>query len=144
MIQKAIFKRIHRLERKYIPNLKYNRTYKKVSKVVLFPLALITYYLDVAFMSTKRRRPAKTKSINLKNIVDGFTNLAFPSPEVEAVAVKRAQICAECPFAVKTGIYSVVVDNKTKAIQGMKCSQCGCNLSAKVRSMNDTCPLGEW
>lgn len=144
MIQKAVFKRIHRLERRYIPNLKYNRIYKKVSRVVLIPLALITYALDLALTFKKRRVPTKAKSINLKNIVDGFANLAFPNEQVEKIAVARAEVCAECPSAVKTGIYSVVVDNRTKHIQGMKCSECGCNLSAKVRSANDTCPLGKW
>ena len=41
-------------------------------------------------------------------------------------------------------IYSVVVDNRTKDIQGMKCGDCGCNLSAKVRSERDNCPRGKW
>lgn len=82
--------------------------------------------------------------IKLGNIIDGFTNLAFPDAEVEDLAKKRAAICAECPLAVKTGVYSVIADKRTKHIQGMKCDACGCNLSAKVRSVKDYCPKGKW
>ena len=93
-------------------------------------------------------KPFHTKNnnhkIKLGNIISGFTNLAFPNEEVEKIAIARAEVCARCPFAVKTGLYSVVKDSRTVTIQGMKCSECGCNLSAKVRSISDTCPVGKW
>ena len=145
MTKKYIAKRIRRFERRYFPHLRYNRTYKRVTTILLMPVALATYTTDklIELFTFKRRKRPKT-SIKLKNIVDGFSNLAFPNPEVEQLAIKRAEICAGCPFAVKTGIYSMVVDNRTKSIQGMKCSKCGCNLSAKVRSTDDSCPLGRW
>tara|TARA_S200002703_G_scaffold11561_1_gene10522 strand:- start:4093 stop:4338 length:246 start_codon:yes stop_codon:yes gene_type:complete len=80
----------------------------------------------------------------LANIVAGFGNLAFPDEQVEAMALKRASICADCPAAQETGVYSIIKDNRTQQIQGMKCADCGCNLSAKVRSVSDSCPRGKW
>lgn len=110
--------------------------------VVLWPAVLVSL---LERLITKSKIPRKDKPpIVLANIVSGFKNLAFPSKEVEEMAMKRAAICAQCPSAQKTGIYSVVVDNRTANIQGMKCTDCGCNLSAKVRSLHDYCPQGKW
>lgn len=143
MIKSYIAKRIRRFERRFFPTLRYNKTYRLVSGILLVPVALVAYALDKV-LSIKKRKSKPRNKINLKNIVDGFSNLAFPDPEVEKMAIARAEICAGCPFAVKTGVYSMIVDKRTKQIQGMKCDKCGCNLSAKVRSANDTCPLGKW
>jgi len=109
---------------------------------VLWPAVLVSL---LERLITKSKIPRKDKPpIVLANIVSGFKNLAFPNKEVEEMAMKRAAICAQCPSAQKTGIYSVVVDNRTTNIQGMKCTDCGCNLSAKVRSLHDYCPQGKW
>lgn len=66
-------------------------------------------------------------SNKLKEITDGWKNLIFPSPEVEALANKRASICADC-------------DKNVANI----CSSCGCYLPAKLRSKDSTCPLNKW
>jgi hypothetical protein len=145
MTKSYISKLIRQFERRYLPKLRHNKRYRKITSIVLIPVALLTHILDTIisfFIGLKPKKP--TMKLNFRNIVDGFSNLAFPSEEVEKLAKSRAEICAACPFAVKTGVYSVVVDNRTKQIQGMKCDRCGCNLSAKVRSVNDTCPLGKW
>jgi len=140
-------RRIRKLEKRVIPNLRNNKKYRKIATVVLLPVALITYYIDKIIAYYHRRKPAIKKhnhKINLGNIISGFTNLAFPNEEVEKLAFERAEVCARCPFAMKTGLYSVVKDSRTVTIQGMKCTECGCNLSAKVRSVSDTCPVGKW
>lgn len=140
-----VSRRIRRFERRAFPKLRHNKNYRLVTGIILMPLAVSTYLIDSVIVYLNTRKPRKkTKSINFKNIIDGFSNLAFPNEEVEKIATARAEICAACPSAVKMGVYSVIADNRTKVIQGMKCDECGCNLSAKVRSINDTCPLRKW
>lgn len=62
-------------------------------------------------------------------IVSGWKNLLFKTPEIEKVAKQRAKICSDCELN-----------------NGGSCSSCGCLLSAKTRSMSDTnkCPIGKW
>jgi ribosomal protein L37E len=64
-----------------------------------------------------------------KEIISGWTNLVFHSPEAEKLANERAKICGRCQY------------NKFSI-----CSQCGCPLSAKTRSTSATnkCPMGKW
>lgn len=137
------------LERKYIPKTRRKKWYKIIKSIIILcilPGSLVVYpfvWLWQRLSTTKITRKDKP-DIVLKNIVAGFAHLIHNDPEVEAIAKNRAAICATCPFAEKFGLYSIVVDNKTKQIQGMKCGKCGCNLSAKVRSMEDQCPLGKW
>jgi hypothetical protein len=138
---------LQRLEAKHIPRLRFNKTYKAIKLVVLLPFLLPTVgvykLIGYALGGIKIKRKTKP-DIVLKNIVDGFANLAFPDPKTEEIALKRANICAKCPFAQPSGLYSMIIDNKTTQIQGMACNKCGCNLSAKVRSLNDYCPQGLW
>ena len=90
-------------------------------------------------------KQGKTTEIKLRNIMEGWANLAFPNAKVEALARKRAAICAQCPAAMlSTTTYDIVVDNRTKSIRGMSCQDCGCPLSAKVRAVNDSCPRQKW
>ncbi len=63
----------------------------------------------------------------LTEIVQGWKNVIFPNKEAEQMAIKRAVICAECPFNI----------NNT-------CQQCGCPLIAKTRSPQSKCPEGKW
>jgi len=140
-------KQIRKLEKKLIPTLRNNKNYRLVMRILLIPVAFTTYWIDKLIAYLYKNTPTegnKRHKINFSNIVSGFTNLAFPNEEVEKIAKTRAEICAGCPFATKTGMYSVVRDNRTVTIQGMKCDKCGCNLSAKVRSIHDTCPVGKW
>lgn len=64
----------------------------------------------------------------LKEIYNGWKNYAFKSPEIEKLAKKRAEICADCPK---------LTNKKT-------CSVCGCYIPAKVRSEKSKCPLKKW
>jgi len=140
-------KAINNWERKHIPNLRRNKYYKMSKAILFMPLILVVYgvrslkdfYKNLSFKRTNK------PDIKLSNIVNGWANLFIDDPVVEEIAMKRANICAKCPLAeLAGGVYSVVVDNKTTQIQGMKCTACGCPLSAKVRSKNDYCPQGKW
>lgn len=64
---------------------------------------------------------------SLQEIVEGWKNVLFQDPEVEAEALRRATICSGCPFNEKN-----------------KCSKCGCPLVAKTRSMKSKCPDKRW
>ena len=77
-------------------------------------------------------------------IVSGFKNYAFHNKEIEELALTRARICAECPFAVETMFKQMLPDDSIKEIAGLKCSDCGCILSAKVRQIIDSCPQHKW
>ena len=72
---------------------------------------------------------SKSKKDKLEEILNGWGNWLFKTPEVEEIARERVEICVECP------------SNK-----GSTCGECGCPLFAKTRSMKETnkCPLGKW
>tara|TARA_R110001632_G_scaffold130303_1_gene244383 strand:+ start:1491 stop:1916 length:426 start_codon:yes stop_codon:yes gene_type:complete len=140
---KRLFKKISRIERRYIPKVRVSKVYLWIKLIVLSPLVLLDRVIVLVKSGGRIERKDKP-DIVIANIIDGFSHLAFPDKGVEELATKRASICAQCPFAVKTSKYSVVVDNRTKDIQGMACSACGCNLSAKVRSVREYCPKGKW
>ena len=143
---KLISKWINRTEKRYLSKLvRKSLLYNIFKAIVISPLLLVALISKTIFkILPKQKGDLKQSTNKLMNIISGFANLSFPNEQVEAMAMKRAAICSECPAAEKTSIYSVVVDNRTKDIQGMKCGDCGCNLSAKVRSERDNCPRGKW
>ena len=147
---RRVFKTIKQLEVRHLSYKHRRSTWYLIAKIVLlFPLIAVGA-LELGVM----RLVAKIKSSRIKrngkpdivfsNIVAGFTGLAFPNEKTEVLAKRRAEICAQCPSAVESGLYTAIVDNRTTQIQGMKCDECGCSLSAKVRSSKDYCPLGKW
>lgn len=145
MIKSAVAAYIRKAERLLIPKLRKNQLYQTIRSILLLPLATILHALDFLISTLaldKFKKPMAIKKLN--NIVDGWKHLAFPDQEVERIAMERAKICAGCPFAVESGLYGVVKDNKTSQIQGMKCAACGCALSAKIRSLDEYCPKGRW
>lgn len=75
-------------------------------------------------------------------ILEGWKNYMDKSEVVEAIAEKRAAMCASCPFAKQGKLLTFVKDTLTE-VQGLYCDQCGCPLSAKIRS-SDVCPLDKW
>jgi len=64
----------------------------------------------------------------LEEIYQGWKNYAFPNPEMEELAKKRAAICVDCP----------------KLKSNNFCSVCGCYIPAKTRSKKSRCPLSKW
>ena len=83
----------------------------------------------------------------LKNILDGWTNYAFESIEIESMAKSRASQCAECELAVY-GLVASLINDEIKEITGLVCNGCStnikCPLSGKLRSPNESCPLSKW
>ena len=143
-------KKLRKFERRYLPNVRHKTWYLITRFLILFPILLLTIIatglftpLKKIYQKVKIKRQDKP-DIVLSNIVSGFIHLIRDVPEIELMATQRASICSKCPFAQKTGLYSIIVDNKTKSIQGYQCTKCGCNLSAKVRSIDDRCPIKKW
>lgn len=81
----------------------------------------------------------------LSQIVEGFKNYSFPTEHNEKEAIRRAEICASCPYANPHRLFKKLLDdNKIEHIKGLGCDKCGCLLSAKVRSPLSKCPEGKW
>lgn len=140
-------KALRTLERKLIPTLRTNKYYKISKTIILLPLAIPLYYISefVYYIRGLRFKRKGKPDIVFSNIVAGWYNLAFTDPSVELLARKRAAICANCPLAVLSSSFTTrSIDNKTTEIRGLSCDACGCNLSAKVRSKDDHCPLAKW
>ena len=67
-----------------------------------------------------------------KNIIKGFTNFLkakadVADEEVEELAKLRYSQCMRCPEK-----------------KGENCGACGCVLGAKVRVLEESCPLNKW
>ena len=75
---------------------------------------------------------------NLDQIAEGIKNRIFKKDDVEAVAKLRWMECSICPLLDKVG--------KSCAVTGTQpcCSDCGCSLAFKVRSLSSECPKGFW
>ena len=130
---------IRRWERRTIPKLRTNLVYLVLTRLLLSPLILV-------IKLSKQSRP-KQLIQHLQNIKDGWFHYATNAdPEVEALAIKRAEICVQCPNITQSNTLHILTNEKgdTKAIKGMLCGICKCPLSAKVRSIHDSCPQGRW
>lgn len=77
----------------------------------------------------------------LKNIIQGWS--AYFKNEQNELARERAEICKGCEFA-EVGTYEKIIKDSIKEVQGLKCAKCGCPLSTKLRSINETCDLKLW
>jgi len=75
---------------------------------------------------------------NRKQILEGIKNKIFKKEHVEAEAAKRWAKCRQCP--------SLDVKGSKCTVPGTQpcCSECGCALSLKTRSLASDCPLGKW
>lgn len=135
-------------ERKHIPNIRLKGWYKMLKVAFAIPILAPIYYFNqlARYLAGKIRIKRSNKpDIVLQHIIEGWTNLLIPNPVTEELAMRRAKICATCPFAeVTSGMLNVIGNEQIQAIKGTKCTKCGCPLSAKIRSSNDRCPLGKW
>ena len=137
-----------KLEKKYIPNLRKKKAYKITKFILILPFVLPIHYIKVFIgylISLVRIKRKNKPDIVLENIIDGWKNLILHDEVIEETAMKRAKICSTCPSAVfSNGVHTMIIDNQTKHIRGLTCSECNCPLSAKVRSRRDWCPAGKW
>ena len=94
----------------------------------------------------------RTSVQNLKEIIEGWSNLAFEDKKVEEIAIERAKICSECDLYRFT-MCSVLRYGKAvkdfeykghERKEGLTYSGCGCYIPAKIRSLTSKCALGKW
>jgi hypothetical protein len=81
--------------------------------------------------------------IKIKNILNGWGNFIEKSEVTETVAESRAKICATC-FECKEGKLLALIKDDLKEVEGHYCALCYCPISAKIRSINERCPLSKW
>jgi hypothetical protein len=81
--------------------------------------------------------------MQISNILNGWQNFLAKSEVTELLAEHRAVNCLVCPYLKKGKLLAFIKDD-LKEIEGHYCDLCKCPLSAKIRSENETCPLGEW
>lgn len=74
----------------------------------------------------------------MKEIISGWSNFIDKSEVTEKEAIRRASICDLCPHSKKSILLSFVKD-ELKEVEGMYCDDCGCPLSAKVRTKENSC-----
>ena len=75
---------------------------------------------------------------NKKAIIEGIVNNTFKKEHVEIIYNQRVLICKQCPKRDDFG--------STCLIKGTHpcCSECGCSLKLKLRSLSSACPIGSW
>lgn len=79
----------------------------------------------------------------LQLIVSGWKNYGFESDAIRSMARTRAMVCADCDSAV-FGMIPQFLDDEVKEIKGLKCEQCDCPLSTKLRAEGSICPMSKW
>jgi len=75
---------------------------------------------------------------NGDKIAAGILNSVFKKEHVEAVATDRFAICIKC------NLFDAKGDNCLAPGTQPCCSDCGCSLSFKTRSLSSECPKGLW
>ena len=79
----------------------------------------------------------------IEDILNGWQNFMSKSEVTEEMAKKRAKICLGCDSNIKSKLL-IFVKDELKEIEGNKCNECQCPLSAKIRSVNEKCELNKW
>lgn len=71
-------------------------------------------------------------------IIEGLKNKVFKKDHVEQIYNERMEVCNQCT--------SLDVTGENCAVPGTNpcCSECGCSLSLKGRSLASECPLKKW
>jgi hypothetical protein len=75
---------------------------------------------------------------NLDKITEGIKNNMFKRDHIEAIFTDRYQVCAECPLLDLKGTSCLAPGTQPC------CSDCGCSLDYKLRSLSSECPKGYW
>lgn len=81
---------------------------------------------------------------NVKHIIDGIKNSIFVKDEVEKIANDRYTICSPCPKNSKNKDMGQEGPYYSTLRPDEHCSECACNIHAKVRSLHTSCPLDKW
>jgi|TARA_R110000744_G_scaffold269909_1_gene383201 hypothetical protein len=75
---------------------------------------------------------------NADKIAEGIKNNIFKKEHIEAVATDRFQKCIAC------SLFDAKGDSCLAPGTQPCCSDCGCSLGFKVRSLSSECPKGFW
>lgn len=70
---------------------------------------------------------------NRKEILEGLKHAIFKSEHIEEIAAERMSICQECPSLDTEGSDCLVPGTQPC------CSECGCSLHIKLRSLSSGC-----
>ena len=70
---------------------------------------------------------------NRTAILEGIKNSIFKTEHVELIAAERMAICVKCPSIDLDGFHCFVLGTQPC------CSQCGCSLEFKLRSLSSNC-----
>ena len=75
---------------------------------------------------------------NRSQILEGVKNSIVRDELVEDISRMRLDVCYDCDKIDEKG--------KQCAVKGTQpcCSECGCSLAFKTRSLSSECPLGKW
>ena len=75
---------------------------------------------------------------NLDQITEGIKNNMFKKEHIEAVVTDRWKVCINCSLFDAKGDDCLVPGTQPC------CSDCGCSLAFKMRSLSSECPKGYW
>ena len=76
-----------------------------------------------------------------KQILEGWTNTIIKKDNVEEVARVRMMICNNCVYQSEN---AKKVSNYTSIRPDIHCTECGCPLISKTRSLATSCPKEKW
>ena len=71
-------------------------------------------------------------------IFEGVRNNIFKKEHIEEIAFSRNEVCVKCPHIDVKGDKCAVIGTQPC------CSQCGCSLKLKTRSLSSACPKEFW
>lgn len=78
----------------------------------------------------------------LTSIISGWSKYIIG--KMPKYARNRADKCAECDFAVKSAFEIILKDKELKEVEGLSCDKCNCPIVTKIRSKEESCPIGKW
>lgn len=71
-------------------------------------------------------------------IFEGVRNNIFKKEHIEEIAFSRNEVCVKCPYIDLKGDKCAVIGTQPC------CSECGCSLKLKTRSLSSACPKEFW
>tara|TARA_R110001592_G_scaffold34089_4_gene117450 strand:+ start:2752 stop:3090 length:339 start_codon:yes stop_codon:yes gene_type:complete len=75
---------------------------------------------------------------DIDKVLEGIKNTAFKVQHIESIHKDRFDKCKECSSFDAKG------DDCLAPGTQPCCSECGCSLSFKTRSLSSACPSGKW
>ena len=86
--------------------------------------------------------------MNISNILNGWQNFLSKSEVTEQLAKERAEQCDKCEHANYSSTLEAFINDDLVQVKGFVCMMCDsyikCPLSAKIRSINESCPIQKW